>query len=216
MADPALGDDENGVPFEQLPRATRCLIEILRELRAMHCEQVVFRQQTQENFACVRRQLALGFQLPPISYHGGGLDFPTLTADPNTEENSMAQYTIEADRPDQPYTITPPTGATDSEGNVIPVGTVALAPKSDNESVISFVPSTADPLTGMIHFGAPNADGSPATATVTLEARDAGNDDFLGIVGTPDTFIIHPGTIAAITGGGMTYPTLTPDAVTPV
>jgi hypothetical protein len=123
----------------------------------------------------------------------------------------MPTYTLPATHEDSPYEILPPTSAADAEGNPVPISGLVYAPKSDDEEVIKFIPDAAgDPLRGMTHFGAPHADGSPATAVTTLEARDAAGT-FVGIIGEPATFIIGPGAIATVEGGGMSFPNLTPD-----
>jgi len=111
-------------------------------------------------------------------------------------------FVVPATNPDIGYTIQPPTAVTDAEGNAVPVGALTYEIASDNPGAVAVTPSAGDPLAGTVTFGAPNADGSPALAAVTVLVK-ASDGSLLGSYGAQ--FTVPAGPATAIVGGGITF-----------
>lgn len=107
-------------------------------------------------------------------------------------------YIVKADNPDVNYSINPPQ-VTDSEGNVVPAGELTFPIESDNPAAVEVIPD--GPLSGKVHFGGPNADGSPASAAIT--ARVIHNGNVIGVLGAQ--FTVTAGDPAAIAGGSLVF-----------
>ena len=107
-------------------------------------------------------------------------------------------FIVKTDNPDVGYSIVKPE-ATDSEGNVIPDASLTFEAVSDNPDAVSLIPSDADPLAGVAHFGNPGL----ANINVTVKSGDT----LLGSFGAQ--FTITVGDPAAISGGGISFDGLT-------
>lgn len=104
----------------------------------------------------------------------------------------MSTYTLPRDHQDEPFALEPISVA-DSEGAVDFTETF----ESDNTDVVSI-----DVAASTVHFG------TFGTATLSRKATIAGNTVS---VGEPAVFNLTPGALT-ITGGGVTFAGLTPDA----
>lgn len=121
-------------------------------------------------------------------------------------EGGIFMYVVKADNSDVPYTITPPT-ATDSEGNKIPNAELSYSITSDNESAVALIPDDDEnPLTGVLRIGGPgDIAGVTDTASIMVEVSHGG--EIIGAFGAQ--FVITPGDVAAIQGGGISFEGLT-------
>lgn len=104
----------------------------------------------------------------------------------------MATYTLPRDHQDEPFTLEPIT-VKDSEGDVPFTDSFT----SDNTDVVSI-----DAAASTVHFG------TIGTATLSRKVTVAGVDVS---VGEPAVFNLTAGELT-ITGGGVNFPGLTPDA----
>lgn len=104
----------------------------------------------------------------------------------------MATFTLPRDHADEPFTLEP-ISVTDSEGDVA----FTEAFESSNPDVVSI-----DSAASTVHFG------TFGTATLSRKITVAGNDI---AVGEPAVFNLTPGALT-VTGGGVSFPGLTPDA----
>jgi hypothetical protein len=125
-------------------------------------------------------------------------------------EGGEFMFIVKDDHADEQYVLSPVV-VTDKEGSVVPGAPVTVEVVSDNPSVVAVVPD-ADPHTGKVTFGSPNADGSPATAGVTATFK-AADGTVLGVRGAQ--FVVTAGDPAAISGGDIGFPGLTEAPVPP-
>jgi hypothetical protein len=116
-------------------------------------------------------------------------------------------FIVKADNPDVNYQIAPPTNVTDSEGHLVTAPELAYEVTSDNLGAIVVNPDPADQLKGSVHFGGPNADGSPALANINVLIKKTSDGKVLGSFGAQ--FTVTAGDPAAIVGGGITFEGLT-------
>lgn len=112
-------------------------------------------------------------------------------------------YIVKDNQVDVPFAIS--FVITDAEGSPVPQPDVAVAVVSDNPSAVAVIPG-ADQLSGTVHFGSPNPDGSPANAniTVTVSLKDG---TVVGSFGAQ--FTVTAGDPAAIAGGTIVFTGLT-------
>ena len=112
-------------------------------------------------------------------------------------------YVVKDNNPDVTATIVPPV-VVDAEGFPVP-GAQQPTPgalQSDNPSAVSVEPDAdGDPLKWTVHFGGPNADGSPAVANLTLQFTDPATGEVVGSLGAQVT--VTAGDPAAIKGGSI-------------
>lgn len=112
-------------------------------------------------------------------------------------------FIVKDDTPDVNYSITPPT-VTDAEGSPVPASDLVFETTSDNPSAVQVNP--ADQLSGTVHFGSPNADGSPALCNINVSVKN-GAGTLLGSFGAQ--FTVTAGDPSAIVGGSITFEGLT-------
>lgn len=117
-------------------------------------------------------------------------------------------FLVKADHPAVAYTITPPV-VTDSEGNTVPVTDLTFAVETSNSAAVAVIPdppqddgTPGDPLRGTVSFGAPNPDGSPSTAAITVLVSD-GAGALLGSFGAQ--FTVTAGDPVGIVGGAIAF-----------
>lgn len=120
-------------------------------------------------------------------------------------------FTVKADNPDVPYKIMLPS-LTDSEGNTLPTqaSDFDFSVESSNPGAVEIVPDDdADPTTGSVKFGGPDADGNPNLGSVNVMGihTPSGKGFSFGA-----QFTVTAGDPADITGGTISFEGLTEDA----
>lgn len=118
-------------------------------------------------------------------------------------------FTVKANRPDEPYEIILPT--LKSEGKVIPTTPADFdwTIESSNPSAVELVAdSDENPLTGNVHFGTAQDDGTPALSSVNVMGvhRDSGLAFSFGA-----QFTVTAGDPDEVSGGTISFPNLTED-----
>lgn len=120
-----------------------------------------------------------------------------------TEKGAITMYVVKADHPDVRYAITLPRAA-DSEGNPISTSDLAVRDvRSDNADAVTITPDNDTGLAGTVHFGKPNADGSPAEANITAKVINVRTGEQVGTLA--DHFTIPPGDPVQFVGGGFSF-----------
>jgi hypothetical protein len=111
-------------------------------------------------------------------------------------------YIVKDNTQETPYQIS--FVITDVEGSPVPQPDVDVKVASDNESAVKVIP--IDLLTGTINFGSPNADGTPATANISVSVS-LKDGTLIGSFGAQ--FTVTAGDPAAIAGGKIVFTGLT-------
>jgi hypothetical protein len=123
-----------------------------------------------------------------------------------TLKGGAFMYIVKDSQVDVPFQIS--FQVVDGKGDPVPSTAVNVATVSDNPSAVKIVPG-ADQLSGTVSFGAPNPDGSPALAniTVTISLPDG---TVVGSFGAQ--FTVTAGDPKAIVGGKIVFTGLTESA----
>lgn len=119
----------------------------------------------------------------------------------------IIMFIVKDDNPDVEYMITPPT-VTDAEGSPVAISDLTFEVTSDNATAVAVTPAPANQLAGTVHFGSPNADGTPSLANINVKVTATATGTLLGSFGAQ--FTVTAGDPAAIAGGDISFAGLTP------
>lgn len=122
----------------------------------------------------------------------------------NLEDSLVANFHVTNDHQDEPFSVSPITGAKDAEGEVIGPEEFTQTPVvTDNETAVSIIDDPNNPGGKALHFG---TSGTAHVSTDTLYRGEV-------VRHTESTITVTTGAIDpnSIQGGDFLIPGLTPD-----